>query len=156
MTKISELPRERLTHLCLRRRWQMDEYLRRLVRHGEEEGFDELPIHNAMCLADGSLPLVVVLEELCGSADWFDYETMVWGDEDANINTLRHDGSATLQEVDSLIREAYSSILRGIASRFQHFASRGEVAPRKRVAIPIRSQLHACCQVETRRDATLA
>lgn len=28
------------------------------------------------------------------------------GDEDAKINTLRHDGSATLQEVDSLIREA--------------------------------------------------
>jgi hypothetical protein len=31
----------------------------------------------------------------------------------------------------------------------------GEVAPRERVAIPIRSQLHACCQVETRRDAIL-
>jgi hypothetical protein len=30
-----------------------------------------------------------------------------------------------------------------------------EVAPRKRVAISTRSQLHACCQVETRRDATL-
>jgi hypothetical protein len=49
----------------------------------------------------------------------------------------------------------YSSILRGIASRFQNFASRGEVAPRERVAIPIQSQLHACCQGETRRDATL-
>jgi hypothetical protein len=49
----------------------------------------------------------------------------------------------------------YSSILRGIASRFQNFASSGEVAPRKRVAISTRSQLHACCQVETRRDATL-
>jgi hypothetical protein len=48
----------------------------------------------------------------------------------------------------------YSSILREIASRFQNFASRGEVAPRERVAIPIQSQLHACCQVETRRDAT--
>jgi hypothetical protein len=84
----------------------MDEYLRRLVRYGEEEGFDKLPIRNAMCLANGSLPLVVVLEEPCASADWFDYETMVWGDEDANMNTLRHDGSATLQEVDSLIREA--------------------------------------------------
>ena len=50
----------------------------------------------------------------------------------------------------------YSSILRKIASRFQNFASRREVAPRKRVAISIRSQLHACGQVETRRDATLA
>jgi hypothetical protein len=49
----------------------------------------------------------------------------------------------------------YSSILRGIASRFQNLASREEVAPRKRVAIPIRSQLYACCQVETRRDASL-
>jgi hypothetical protein len=49
----------------------------------------------------------------------------------------------------------YSSILRGIASRFQHFASRREVAPRKRVAIPIQSQPHACCQVATRRDAIL-
>jgi hypothetical protein len=51
----------------------MDEYLRRLVRYGEEEGFDELPIRNAMCLANGSLSLVVVLEEPCVSADWFDY-----------------------------------------------------------------------------------
>jgi hypothetical protein len=84
----------------------MDEYLRRLVRYGEEEDFDKLPIRNAVCLAEGSLPLVVVLEEPCASADWFDYDTMVWGDEDANENTLRHDGSATLQEVDSLIREA--------------------------------------------------
>ena len=50
---------------------------------------------------------------------------------------------------------AYSSILRGIASRFQNLASSGEVAPRKRVAISTQSQLHTCCQVETRRDATL-
>jgi hypothetical protein len=49
----------------------------------------------------------------------------------------------------------YSSILRGIASRFQHFASRVEVAPRKRIAISIRSQLQACRQVETRRGAAL-
>lgn len=84
----------------------MDGYLRRLVRYGKEEGFDELTIRNAMCLADGSLPLVMVLEEPCASADWYDYDTMVWGDEDANMNTLRHDGSATLQEVDRIIREA--------------------------------------------------
>lgn len=50
---------------------------------------------------------------------------------------------------------AYSSILRGIASRFQNFASSGEVASRKRVAIPTRNQLHTCCHVETRRDAIL-
>jgi hypothetical protein len=37
----------------------------------------------------------------------------------------------------------YSSILRGIASRFQNFTARAEVALRKRVAISIRSQLHA-------------
>jgi hypothetical protein len=49
----------------------------------------------------------------------------------------------------------YSCILQGIASRFQNSASKREVAPRKRVAIPIRSHLHACCQVETHRDATL-
>jgi hypothetical protein len=49
----------------------------------------------------------------------------------------------------------YVSILRGISSRFQNFASRGEVAPRERVAMPIRSQLHACCRVETRRDTIL-
>jgi hypothetical protein len=49
----------------------------------------------------------------------------------------------------------YSSILRGIASLFQNFAAKVEVAPRKRVAISTRSQIHACCQVETRRDATL-
>jgi hypothetical protein len=49
----------------------------------------------------------------------------------------------------------YSSILRGIASRFQNFAAKVEVARRKRVAISTRSQLHACCQVEQRRDATL-
>jgi len=84
----------------------MDGYLRRLVRYGEEEGFDELSIRNAVCLAKGSLPLVVALEEPCASADWYNYDTMVWGDEDARINTLRHDGSAKLQEVDSLIREA--------------------------------------------------
>jgi hypothetical protein len=48
-----------------------------------------------------------------------------------------------------------SSILRGTASRSQNFTSGFEVAPRERVAISIRSQLHACCQVETRRDATL-
>jgi hypothetical protein len=51
--------------------------------------------------------------------------------------------------------ESYSSIPREIASRFQNFAAKVEVAPRKRVAISTRSQLHACCQVETRRDATL-
>jgi hypothetical protein len=49
----------------------------------------------------------------------------------------------------------YSGILREIASRLQNSASRGEVAPRKPVAISVRSQLHACCQVETRRDAIL-
>lgn len=74
--------------------------------YGEEEGFDELSICNAVCLTEGSLPLVVVMEEPYASADWFDYNTIVWGDEDAKINTLRDDGSATLQEVDSLIREA--------------------------------------------------
>jgi hypothetical protein len=84
----------------------MDDHLTRLVRYGEEEGFDELSIDNALHLAEGSLPSVVVLEEPCASADCFDYNTMVWGDEDAKTNTLRHDGSATLQEVDSLIREA--------------------------------------------------
>jgi hypothetical protein len=53
------------------------------------------------------------------------------------------------------LTEFYSSILREIAPRFQNFAAKVEVAPRKRVAIPTRSQLHACCQLETRRDATL-
>ena len=53
------------------------------------------------------------------------------------------------------VLQGYSSILQGIAPRFQNSASSGEVAPRERVAISIRSQLHACCQVETRRDAIL-
>jgi hypothetical protein len=48
-----------------------------------------------------------------------------------------------------------SLVFWGIASRFQNLASRGEVAPLKRVAISIRSQLHACCQVDTRCDANL-
>lgn len=52
-------------------------------------------------------------------------------------------------------RSENSSVLRGIALRSQNSASSGEVAPRERVAIAIRSQLHACCQVETRRHATL-
>ena len=41
----------------------MDGYLRRLVLHGEGEGFAELPICNAVCCAEGILPLAVVLEE---------------------------------------------------------------------------------------------
>ena len=35
-----------------------------------------------------------------------DYDTMVFSDELAKINTLRHDRSAMLQGVDSRIREA--------------------------------------------------
>lgn len=31
---------------------------------------------------------------------------MVWGDENAEISTFRHYGSATLQQMDSLVREA--------------------------------------------------
>jgi hypothetical protein len=50
---------------------------------------------------------------------------------------------------------AYSSILREIATRYLSSASRPEVASRKRAANAIQSRLHACCQVETRRDATL-
>jgi hypothetical protein len=50
----------------------------------------------------------------------------------------------------------YSSILRGIASRFQNSACRQKVVPRKRVAIQIWSRLHSCCLNKTRRDATLA
>jgi hypothetical protein len=71
--------------------------------------------------------------------------------------SVRDDSRAALFSVGSNICQwrSYSSILRGTASRFQNFTSRGEVVPRKRVAISIRSQLHACCQVETRRDATL-
>jgi hypothetical protein len=42
-----------------------------------------------------------------------------------------------------------------MASRFYNSACRREVAPPKRIAISIRSQLQACCQAETRRDATL-
>lgn len=55
---------------------------------------DGFPISNAACLAEGSLLYVVVLEESCASADCHDYNTMVWGDEDAEIKTPRHDGSA--------------------------------------------------------------
>ena len=49
----------------------------------------------------------------------------------------------------------YSSILRRIASRLQDFTSGSKVAPSKRIAIAVLRQLHACCQVETRRDAIL-
>jgi hypothetical protein len=49
----------------------------------------------------------------------------------------------SLDHVDSSIRDYIAT------------ASRGEAARRKRVAISIRSRLHACCQAETRRDATL-
>lgn len=70
-------------------------YLGCLVRYGEEE-FDGLPIRNAVRLAKGSLPIVVVLKEPCASADKFEHDTMVWGGEDADINMLQHYGSATL------------------------------------------------------------
>jgi hypothetical protein len=77
-----------------------------------------------------------------------------FSDQIQYVTPKRH-GWTRVSSTTPATRSFYSSILRGIASRFQNFASRGEVAPRKRVAISTRSQLHACCQVETRRDATL-
>ena len=48
----------------------------------------------------------MALEDPCASGDWFNYDKMVWGDENAEISTFRHYGSATLQQMDSLVREA--------------------------------------------------
>jgi hypothetical protein len=47
---------------------------------------------------------------------------------------------------------SYSSILRGIASRFLNFASSREVTLRKRVANTTRGCLHLCCIDEKHRD----
>ena len=63
-----------MTHPCLGRSWQVNGYLKRLMRYGEEKGFDELPVRNAVCLAEGSLPLIVALEEPFASAGWFHYD----------------------------------------------------------------------------------
>jgi hypothetical protein len=74
------------------------------------------------------------------------------------VSLLDHDLKASIFEssiLGFLAVLGYSGILRKIASRSQNFTSGGEVALRKRIAMSIRSQPHACYQVETRRDATL-
>jgi len=66
-------------------------------------------LKNALALASGSLPLVVLLQEPCNTADTLPYAKLVYGDRRAREGSSKHRGSPTLQEVDRHVRRASDS-----------------------------------------------
>jgi hypothetical protein len=70
----------------------------------------EYSLSNAIALARGTLPIVVLLQEPCNQADRVPYDAMVYGDPDAEEWTHAYKGSATLQELENLIEvESYGN-----------------------------------------------
>jgi hypothetical protein len=65
----------------------------------------EYSLSNAIALAEGTLPFVVLLQEPCNQADRVPYDAMVYGDPDAEEWTQAYKGSATLQEIECLAKE---------------------------------------------------
>lgn len=86
----------------------MEEYLRVLQRYGKRKEDDEYEysLDNALALAAGRLPLVVVLQEPYNTADSVPYDTMVYEDESVEEWGPERIGSATLQELEDLIERA--------------------------------------------------
>jgi hypothetical protein len=73
-----------------------------LQTHGDTQELYEYTLNNALALADGTLPLVVLMQEPCNLADDVPYDIMVYGDEDAEEWSTRRVGCPALQEVEWL------------------------------------------------------
>jgi hypothetical protein len=59
-------------------------------------------LSNAETLAEGTLPLIVLMQEPCNQADRVPYDAMVYGDPDAENWTHAYKDSAALQEIECL------------------------------------------------------
>lgn len=61
----------------------------------------EYSLENALALASGSLPIVVLLQEPCNLADRLPFAKMVYGDPSAKKWSFKYRGSLTLQDIES-------------------------------------------------------
>lgn len=81
----------------------MPSYLEILRQHGETIDLDEYSMSNAIRLAEGALPIVVVMQEPCNLADDEPYEVMMYGDSSSGEWSQRRIGCPALQEVEILV-----------------------------------------------------
>ncbi|KAK1088143.1 hypothetical protein LTR33_000702 [Friedmanniomyces endolithicus] len=82
----------------------MSNNLEILENYGTTIGTYEHSLPNALELAKGRLPLVVVMQEPCNLADEVPYEEMVYGDESAE-GVRERVGCPALQQVEHLAEE---------------------------------------------------
>ena len=83
----------------------MDFYLKLLQRYGEKLDLDEHSLTNAMTLAKGKLPIVILMQEPCNLADTAPYDIMIYGDESEKEWSPERIGCPSLQEVEAHIEE---------------------------------------------------
>lgn len=84
----------------------MPSYLNILYQYGKSlTPVYEHSVSNAVRLADGKLPLVVVMQEPCNLADEVQYESMLYGNGDTNEYSQERIGCPALQEVEKLVEE---------------------------------------------------
>jgi hypothetical protein len=77
-----------------------------LQTHGNTQELYEYTLTNALALAEGTLPLVVLMQEPCNLTDDAPYEILVYGDEAAEKWSARRVGCPALQEVEWLAETA--------------------------------------------------
>lgn len=65
------------------------------------DDLDDYSLENAVALASGSLPMIVLLQEPCNLADTLPFDKLVHGDRCARKGSARHRGSPTLQEINN-------------------------------------------------------
>lgn len=68
----------------------------------------EYSLDTALALADGRLPLLVVLQEPCNTADSVPHDAMVYGDESGEECVPERMAFATLQELEDVMERASS------------------------------------------------
>jgi hypothetical protein len=81
-------------------------YLEILRDHSKTLDLGKYSLSNAKALAKGTLPLIVLMQEPCNQADRVPYGKMVYGDPDAEKWTHAYKGSAALQEIEDLTKDA--------------------------------------------------
>jgi hypothetical protein len=77
-----------------------------LQTYGDTQDLYDHTLTNALALADGTLPLVVLMQEPCNLADDVPYDIMVYGDEAAGEWSARRVGCPALQEIEWLAETA--------------------------------------------------
>lgn len=82
----------------------MPSYLEILEQYGETFDLNEDSMRNAISLADGTLPIVVVMQEPCNLANDEPYEIMMYGDPLSDEWSQRRIGCPALQEVEKLVQ----------------------------------------------------